>query len=126
MSYTRKWLPKKEPHLPPDYDDMVILAVRAFAAGKANDGQQKLVWDYMMYVTTASEAFQDMSYRPGPTGDRATIFAEGKRFAGLMLRKLLHPALTPIDKVQPTAGRSEQIIDKRAERLDRIRDKRKR
>jgi hypothetical protein len=90
-----KWLPKKDPWLPPDHDEAAIYAIRALASGTANDGQQKTAWAYLMYVTGASEEFADLSYRTGPQGDRDTAFAEGKRFVGLQLRKLFRPELTP-------------------------------
>src|SRR5262245_53355171 len=89
------WRNKAEPHLPPDYDDYVVMAVRQLAAGKANEAQQRLAWDYLMYLTKASPEFQDLSYRPGDTGQRATDFAEGQRSVGINLRKLFHPALDP-------------------------------
>ncbi len=111
-----KWLPKLEPHLPPDYDDDVVYAVRAVANGAASEPQQKLFWAWLMYVTKASEEFQDMSYRPGETGVRAMDFAEGKRFVGMQVRKMLHPAVTPKpkpDKKRPT------LRDMRAKRDER-------
>ena len=91
----RSWSHKKDPWHPPDYDDQVIWAVRAFFQGEATQSQQMTVRDYLMYVTGASEEWADLSYRPGEDGRRATDFAEGKRFSGLMLRKLLRPELTP-------------------------------
>ena len=100
MTSQRNWKAKKDPWFPADYDDEVVYAVRALHSGTANDGQQKLVWSWMMYITGAGDEFADMSFRPGPTGDRDTTFAEGKRFAGLQLRKMLHPAVTP--KPTPT------------------------
>ena len=93
----RSWRPKAEPHLPPDYDEQVIYAVRAFFQGRASEPQQLIVRDYIMYLTGSTEEFADLSYRPGETGTRASDFAEGKRFVGLMLRKLLRPELTPKD-----------------------------
>ena len=95
MTYHRVWRPKPEPHNPPDYDDDVIMAVRSFAEGVANGQQQKLVWTWLMYVTAASDEFQDLSYRPGEMGTRATDFAEAKRFVGMQFRKMLRPELTP-------------------------------
>lgn len=115
MSIVHKWLPKKEPHDPPDYDEDVVYAVRAVSLGSANEGQQKLFWTWLMYVTKASEEFQDMSYRPGETGVRAMDFAEGKRFVGMQVRKMLHPALTP-HKTTPTLRQS--LRDKRAKRQE--------
>lgn len=90
-----KWRPKKDPWLPPDYDNSVTYAVRAFANGEANDGQQKLVWSWLMYVTGAGDEFADLSFRPGADGQRSTDMAEGKRFVGLQFRKQLHEATTP-------------------------------
>lgn len=89
----KKWRPQQEPHRPVEgYDESVVYAFRALAAGEANDGQQKLVWQYMQFVCGVG-AFEDMTYRPGGLeGDRATAFAEGKRFAGLQLLKMVHPA----------------------------------
>ena len=101
MTYHRVWRPKAEPHNPPDYDDDVIMAVRSFAAGVANKHQQELAWTWFMYVTAASDEFQDLSYRPGDKGIRATDFAEGKRFVGQQMRKLLRPELTPKPKAPP-------------------------
>lgn len=89
------WRPKKDPWLPPDHDESSIYAIRALANGTANDGQQKTAWAYLMYLTGAAEEFADLSYRPGPEGRRDTDFAEGKRFVGLQIRKLLRPEYTP-------------------------------
>lgn len=100
MTSKKQWLPKKDPWLPADYDDDVVYAVRALKAGVANNGQQALVWDWIMYLTGAGDEFADMSFRPGEEGRRSTDFAEGKRFAGLQIRKMLHPVVTP---KQPTA-----------------------
>ena len=95
MRSARNWSHKKDPWHPPDYDDQVIWAVRAFAKGEATQSQQQTVWEWWMYTTGASEEFADLSFRPGEEGRRATDFAEGKRFAGLQLRKLLRSELTP-------------------------------
>lgn len=64
-----------------------IYALQALAKGKASEGQQ----------IRALEAIMDricrrrrMSFFPGGhEGDRATIFAEGKRFVGDQLERLL-------------------------------------
>lgn len=96
----KSWTPKATPWMPHDYDDDVIMAVRQFSEGKANAGQQKLAWDWLMYVTACTEEYADLSFRPGEEGRRATDFAEGKRFVGLQVRKMLHPALNPEAKVE--------------------------
>lgn len=96
---TTPWLPKSLPWIPPDYTDDVVMALRAFESGKANAGQQQTVWRYLMYVTKATDEFQDLSFRPGGANagapGEATIFAEGSRFVGMMFRKLLRAECTP-------------------------------
>ena len=89
-----RWKPKKHPWMPADYDQQVIYAVRALVAGKADAGQQGLVWAWVQYVS----GVDDQSYRPD--SERDTAFAEGKRHVGLELRKMLHPAVTPDDRKQ--------------------------
>ena len=86
-----KWTPKAHPYEPATWDDDIVFAFRSFVAGKANEGQQALVWKYIQYVCGVGE-YTDLSWRPGGLeGDRETSFAEGKRFVGLQLMKLNHP-----------------------------------
>src|SRR5262245_13186098 len=92
----RQWLPKAEPWATPDHDDLVVQAVRALWAGNANAAQQETLRNWLMYVTKASDEFQDLSFRPEKYGgQRATDFAEGMRFVGMQVRKLLRPEYTP-------------------------------
>lgn len=93
MNYQRGWRPKPEPHIPPDHDERVVLSVRAMERGEANKDQQLLFWDYLMYVTKASDEFQDLSYRP--KNIEASTFAEGSRFVGIVIRALLRPEFDP-------------------------------
>ncbi len=87
-----KWQQKRHPYEPPEWDEDVVLAMKSFVEGKANMGQQQTVWKWIQYVTGVGE-FTDLSFRPGGAdGERETTFAEGKRFVGLQLLKLLHPA----------------------------------
>jgi hypothetical protein len=120
--YNHKWRPKEEPWHPHDYDEQTVYAIRALASGTANEGQQKTAWQYLMYLTAASEEFQDLSFRPGPDGERSTNFAEGKRFVGQQLRKLLRPELTPEAVV---GGNNAAPLSRRAiaQRLRRNREK---
>jgi hypothetical protein len=92
------WLPKRDPWMPPDRDDQVIWASLAFSQGKATEGQQRLLWNWLMYSTGASDEYADLSFRPGEEGRRATDFAEGKRFVGLQLKSNLHPIRRPKGK----------------------------
>jgi hypothetical protein len=67
--------------------------LRALATGTADEGQQKRAWDWIVY---RASGYLDLSYRPlAQGGDRATTFAEGRRFVGGQMLKLLQPALTP-------------------------------
>ena len=91
----RDWKPKLRAHDPADYDPEVVYALRAMHDGAALPHQQKLAWEWLMYVTAAGDGFADLSFRPGPDGQRETDFAEGKRFVGLQMRKMLHPSVTP-------------------------------
>jgi hypothetical protein len=95
---TRAWRPKEHPWLPPDRDDAVIWATLAWSKGAATESQQRLLWDWMMYQTGASDDFADLSFRPGEEGRRATDFAEGKRHVGLQLKSNLHPMRRPKDR----------------------------
>jgi len=97
------WRPRERPWLPPWHDEQVTYAIRAVAEGNANEGQQKLFWRYLMYVTGTSDEFNDLSYRPD--SERDGIFAEGKRFVGLMIRKLLRSEFTPQPQQAPTQTR---------------------
>lgn len=102
-----KWAPKKDPWMPAAYDDDVVYAVSAFAKGKANEVQQRLVWEWVMFMTCED----DLPFRPGPHGDRDTSFASGKQYVGKQLKKMLHPA------VQPKSEKKEApVIARRANR----------
>lgn len=108
------WADHKLPWHPPEYDDDVVYAVRAVAEGIASPEQQKLFWRYLMYATKASEEFQSLSFRSDDAGgERGTTFAEGKRFVGMMFRKLFRPELTP----RPKATAEQSALEKRKTRL---------
>lgn len=110
------WLPKAEPWFPPDHDEEVVAAVRAMHHGVANAAQQETFWRYLMYVTGASEEFADLSFRPeAKGGTRATDFAEGKRFVGLMIRKLLRPEFTPKPQEPEMAATIQKRLKARRE-----------
>ena len=77
----------KGPWEPCPYETADVQAIQALAAGNANEGQQKraLTW----IIEQASFSYQP-SYWPGEDGRRNTDFAEGRRYVGLQLIKLLH------------------------------------
>lgn len=115
MSKVNPWAHRVEPHLPPWYDNSVIYAVQALSRGQANEGQQKLAWTWLMFITAASDQFPDQAYRPGSEGRRSTDFALGKHWVGLAFRKLL--ALIPAEKQTP---QTEQDL-----RIHRLKTRRK-
>lgn len=78
-----------KPNLPAPYDHDLVMAMRALADGKANDGQQKAALDWI--ITRASNLY-DMSFRlPDEGGESATSFHEGRRFVGSQIVKMLTP-----------------------------------
>ena len=89
------------PWLPAKYDDMDTAAVKAIAAGVANEGQQKRFLDWVINQVCGT---YDLSFRPGPDGTRETAFAEGKRHVGLQLIK--HVNLKAPGKAAPKADRA--------------------
>jgi hypothetical protein len=83
--------PKLKPYDPPEYDERSLMAIRALWNGTANAAQQADVRDWLQYIT-GTGAFADLSFRPGGAeAERETAFAEGKKFVGLQLLKMLHP-----------------------------------
>jgi hypothetical protein len=99
MNVLSTYYPKVLPWEPPVHDDTAIEAIRALTTGTANAAQQQHAWRYIMFMTGCSDEFSGMSFYPDDKGgERATTFAEGKRFVGLMLRKLLRPEFNPTPK----------------------------
>lgn len=97
-----QWRHKKHPWEPSEYSEEVIYAIRAMRDGTALPHQQQLAWKWLMFVTAAGDGFDDLSFRPGSDGPRETDFAEGKRYVGLQLRKMLHPDV--LDAVRKAAS----------------------
>ncbi len=81
------------PHLRCEYDVPVVAAVQALSRGEATADQQKqfLNWCINQAAGTYNQSFQE-------SGDRETVFAEGRRFVGLQLVKLLHLSTNALRK----------------------------
>ena len=73
-----------EAHAPAPYDKDILMAIRACIAGKANEGQQQTAMDWI--IQQASN-YYDLSYRKNDS--HATAFAEGRRFVGAQIVKML-------------------------------------
>lgn len=77
--------PKKQtpPYLRCDWDIPVASAVQALARGEATPDQQRQFCNWLINVACAT---YDTSFQP--ESDRASSFAEGRRFVGLQIVKL--------------------------------------
>lgn len=76
-----------EPWKPATCEDADVAAFKALAAGVANEGQQKRALQWLIHKVART---YDLSYRPGPDGERDTAFAEGMRSVGLQVVKLIN------------------------------------
>ena len=84
---TKVKLEAHAPWLPPEYEPADVAAIQALARGNASMDQQKraLAW----FIEKAAGAYE-MSYRPGGIeGDRDSAFAEGRRFVGNQVVKMI-------------------------------------
>lgn len=74
-----------EPWLPVYFTARDAYAIQALARGEADADQQQRAF---AWIANKASAVDDLSFRPGPSGDRETAFAEGRRFVGLQIYKL--------------------------------------
>lgn len=75
-----------DPWFPPAYTDFDAASIQAVARGEADAGQQVQA---LKYIVETLAGCYDVAFRPGGLeGDRATAFAEGRRFVGLQIVKL--------------------------------------
>lgn len=74
-----------EPWKPIAYDEADTAAIKALAAGNANEGQQRRA---LAWIVNRVAGTYDMSYRPG--SERDSVFAEGRRFVGLQIVKQIN------------------------------------
>jgi hypothetical protein len=89
----KKPTPVGAPWLPPQWDPADAGALQALARGEAAPHQQQRA---VQFVVNALCGTYDMSFRP--EGDRDTVFAEGRRFVGLQIVKLLNLNLSTLRK----------------------------
>lgn len=82
-------LPGKVPpaYLPAPWNDQIVAAVKALAAGNANDGQQKAALDWIIRAVAGT---YDQPFRPGDDGPYQTAFACGRQFVGQQIVKLVN------------------------------------
>ncbi len=79
---------QKDPWRAKLFDMADVSAIKAVAGGTASPEQQQRAMQYILVVLCAVD---DMSYRPGgDEGRRDTDFAEGQRFVGTQIRRMMH------------------------------------
>lgn len=86
-----------EPWLPVPFAKADAYAIKALARGEATEEQQKRALEWFVYTASVAD---DLSYRPGVDGDRATAFAEGRRFVGLQTLKLVNIRSDVLEKMR--------------------------
>ena len=84
-------VPREHPWQRPNYIEAEVQAVRACYNGTAGAQQQRLAVDFLL----RAYGTDDLSYRPERPYD--TAFAEGKRFAGTILKWIVKSATTRTD-----------------------------
>ncbi len=77
---------KAKPWQPVEYDEADHRAVIAISQGVAAADQQRRAYEWIVFAS----GFEDMSFRPGGLeGQRETDFAEGRKFVGRQIVKLV-------------------------------------
>lgn len=92
-----KQLSPSAPYKPAPWEDSDVVAIKALAGGTASPAQQRHALDYIINVVCDTCG---MSYRPGPDGARDSDFAEGKRFVGNQIIKLIKIDLARIKQAE--------------------------
>lgn len=96
--------PRKPAWLPADYSFADVVAVQAVARGDASPDQQRRALDWV--INTAAGAYE-ISYRSDRDGgDRETAFAEGRRFVGLQVVKLVNLPAAAKEKLRSDEQRN--------------------
>lgn len=91
------------PWMPVPYDLADAAAWQAISLGTADKDQQIRA---LRWLIGACGTY-DLSYRPGPNGDRETAMAEGRRFIGLQVVKLVNLDLARLRRTEPRADAPE-------------------
>ncbi len=86
------------PWVPPKWGKADAAAIQALLRGEATPDQQIRA---INYIVVSLCAVNEMSFRAGPDGERATAFAEGRRFVGGQITKLTKVPMSKLRKDNP-------------------------
>lgn len=92
------------PWMPPPYELHHVTAFKALSLGQANPDQQRQALDWL--IRDACKTY-DLSYRPGPDGDRETAMAEGRRHVGLQVVKMINLDVSKLRRSEPRGDQHE-------------------
>lgn len=87
MKSEERALAENAPWKPAQWELADAWALKALARGEADADQQMRALKWI--IERAAGAYE-LSYRPGADGDRESAMAEGRRFVGLQVVKLLN------------------------------------
>jgi len=99
------FIPSRDPWLVPDLTQAELRAFKNLAAGNANEHQQRLA---LAVIVRKFGGWADMSFRPGEDGDRATCFAEGRRYVASRVIEAINRPLKPEGEQHGGPGSTEQ------------------
>ena len=80
--------PDPKPWLPAEWDLPDVVSMQACVEGTADEDQQKRAMKWI--IEKASGVYEQSFYPGGEEGRRDTDFAEGRRYVGNAIVKLLH------------------------------------
>ncbi len=89
----------------PPYDPRHAYAIQALAKGVANAPQQQLALQFIVKELCETDRLTFWPPEHGHDGMRATDFAEGKRWVGLEIRRLLLPVPEQYLEQERAAGK---------------------
>lgn len=90
--------------MPAEWELADASAIQGLANGTASPDQQKRA---LKWIIEQAASLYDMSYRPGEDGRRDTDFAEGRRFVGSQVVKLIKADLAAMRRKEPNADPHE-------------------
>lgn len=94
--------PRQRAWIPPDYNDAHVTALQALSRGEANEKEQKRALDWIINNCAGTYELSFRSDQDG--GDRETAFAEGRRFVGMQVVKMVNMAPAVLQQLRNKNG----------------------